>query len=63
MFVGEIEFADVPVEGGNVSVVLGYLFLLSFVFLVIMVLSNLLNGWAIVDIDKTLKESEVTSTI
>jgi len=61
MFVGEIEFADVPVEGGNVSVVLGYIFLLAFVFLVIMVLSNLLNGWAIVDIGQTLEESEVAT--
>ena len=43
------------------SVVLGYLFLLAFVFLVILVLSNLLNGWAIVDIGQTLKESEVAT--
>jgi len=32
MFVGEIEFSDIPIEGGNLSVTFGYLFLLSFIF-------------------------------
>merc|ERR1739844_742614 len=50
MFIGEIEFSDIPIEGGNFSVTFGYVFLMSFVFLAVMVLMNLLNGLAVSDI-------------
>ena len=63
MFVGEIEFADIPIQGGNVSVTLGYLFLLAFVFLIIVVLMNLLNGLAIADIGEILQESNIISGV
>lgn len=63
MFVGEIEFSDIPIEGGNVSVTFGYLFLLSFIFLVVMVLMNLLNGLAVSDIAEIVSASEIEGNI
>jgi hypothetical protein len=59
MFVGEIEFSDIPVEGGNVNVVLGYLYYLAFLFIVVLVLMNLLNAMAVSDITQIRKESEL----
>ena len=59
MFVGEIEFSDIPIEGGNVSVTFGYLFLLTFVFLIVMVLMNVLNGLAVSDIAEIVSASEI----
>ena len=49
MFVGEIEFSDIPVKAGGATGMLGYLFLLAFVFLIVVVLMNLLNGLAVSD--------------
>ena len=63
MFVGEIEFSDIPIEGGNLSVTFGYLFLLSFIFLVVMVLMNLLNGLAVSDIAEIVNASEIEGNI
>ena len=49
-FVGELEFSDIPVDrDSSVRAVLGYLFLLAFVFLIVVVLMNLLNGLAVSD--------------
>ena len=63
MFIGEIEFSDIPIEGGNVSVTFGYLFLLAFVFLIVMVLMNLLNGLAVSDIAEIVSASEIEGNI
>ena len=63
MFIGEIEFSDIPIEGGNFSVTFGYLFLMSFVFLVVMVLMNLLNGLAVSDIADIVNASEIECQI
>ena len=47
---GELEFSDIPVDrDSSVRAVLGYLFLLAFVFLIVVVLMNLLNGLAVSD--------------
>ena len=43
MFVGELEFEDLPIEG------VGYLYFLTFVFVIVVVLMNLLNGLAVSD--------------
>ena len=59
MFVGEIEFSDIPMEGGNVNAVLGYLYYLIFLFVVVLVLMNLLNAMAVSDISKIREESEL----
>ena len=44
MFVGELEFGDLPIETS-----VGYLFFLAFIFLIVVVLMNLLNGLAVSD--------------
>ena len=44
MFVGELEFGDLPIKTG-----FGYIYLLCFVFLIVVVLMNLLNGLAVSD--------------
>ena len=65
MFVGEVDFNNIPVgisyarRDGNISLVLGYVFLLTFIFMIIMVLMNLLNGLAVTDIAEIIRESEV----
>ena len=41
---GELEFGDLPIETG-----IGYIYLLGFVFLIVVVLMNLLNGLAVSD--------------
>ena len=54
MFVGELEFADLPFETP-----VGYLFLLSFVFLIVVVMMNLLNGLAVSDTGVIREEAEI----
>ena len=49
MFVGEIEFADIPIRTGMWNQLFGYSFLLTFIFLIVVVLMNLLNGLAVSD--------------
>ena len=69
MFVGEVDFNNIPVgisyarRHGNVSVVLGYLFFLLFIFMITIVLMNLLNGLAVTDITEIIRESEVLHQI
>ena len=63
MFVGEIEFGDLPIKGGDVSVTMVYMFLVLFIFLMIVVLMNLLNGLAVSDTGKMIKDSLVESQI
>lgn len=53
MFVGELEFGDLPIETG-----FGYVFLLIFVFLIVVVLMNLLNGLAVSDTGVIRAEAE-----
>jgi len=55
MFVGELEFGDLPVKTAA-----GYVFLLSFVFLIPVVMMNLLNGLAVGDIAEIREEAEIT---
>merc|ERR1719427_1783101 len=49
MFVGELEFSDIPINLESNLAPLAYLFFLSFVFLIVVVLMNLLNGLAVSD--------------
>ena len=53
MFVGELEFGDLPIKSG-----VGYVFLLTFVFLIVVVLMNLLNGLAVSDTGVIKAEAE-----
>ena len=55
MFVGELEFADLPFTGNPVS----NLVFLAFLFLIVVVLMNLLNGLAVSDTGLIREEAEV----
>lgn len=57
MFVGELEFADIPFTGNVIS----YLVFLSFIFLIVVVLMNLLNGLAVSDTGLIRDEAEIVS--
>ena len=50
MFVGELEFSDIPIDRGSSLMALSYLYFLTFVLLIVVVLMNLLNGLAVSDI-------------
>ena len=54
MFVGELEFGDLPIKTG-----VGYIYLLAFIFLIVVVLMNLLNGLAVSDTGVIRAEAEV----
>lgn len=59
MFVGELEFSDIPVDTGLAMAPLGYSFFLSFVFLIVVVLMNLLNGLAVSDTGAIQDKAEI----
>lgn len=69
MLVGDVDFNDIPVgipyarRHGFVSVVLGYLFFVLFIFMINIVLMNLMNGLAVTDIAEIIKESKVLHQI
>ena len=50
MFVGELEFSDIPIDRSSSLMPLSYIYFLSFVLLIVVVLMNLLNGLAVSDI-------------
>ena len=59
MFVGELEFSDIPINLDNSYLMtLGYLYFLSFVILIVVVLMNLLNGLAVSDIREIQDKAE-----
>merc|ERR1740128_234281 len=49
MFVGELEFSDLPIDSGSYLGMVAYCYFLSFLFLIVVVLMNLLNGLAVSD--------------
>ena len=57
MFTGELEFGDLPFEHRGVES--RYLFLLVFVFLIVVVMMNLLNGLAVSDITLLRDQAEI----
>ncbi|CAB4065675.1 unnamed protein product [Lepeophtheirus salmonis] len=69
MFVGEIEFSDIPVDRSTdeseyiALPVIAYLFLLAFVFFIVVVLMNLLNGLAITDTGIIQARAEIVSNV
>lgn len=61
MFVGELEFSDIPIDLNSKLAPLAYIFFLSFVFLIVVVLMNLLNGLAVSDTGKIRDKAEIFS--
>ena len=59
MFVGELEFSDIPIDRSSILMPLSYLYFLSFVLLIVVVLMNLLNGLAVSDI-REIQEKATT---
>merc|ERR1719447_2695394 len=55
MFVGELEFSDIPFTENAISKIL----FVAFIFLIVVVLMNLLNGLAVSDIGLIREEAEV----
>ena len=54
LFVGELEFSDIPFNSP-----FSYFFFLAFVFLIVVVLMNLLNGLAVSDTGLIREEAEI----
>ena len=63
MFVGELEFSDIPIDVEDNLSPLAYLFFLSFVFLIVVVLMNLLNGLAVSDTGIIQEKAEIFTYI
>merc|ERR1711997_1085925 len=63
MFVGELEFSDLPINSDTYLGMLAYAFFLSFVFLIVVVLMNLLNGLAVNDTSDIKQKAEIFSYI
>merc|ERR1712128_212305 len=61
MFVGELEFSDVPINLDSGLAPLAFVFFLSFVFLIEVVLMNLLNGLAVSDTGLIREKAEIFS--
>ena len=61
MFVGELEFSDIPIDLESSLYPLNYLFFLSFVFLIVVVLMNLLNGLSVGDTREIQEQAEIYS--
>merc|ERR1719310_2622376 len=63
MFVGELEFSDIPINNETYFGMLAYAFFLTFVFLIVVVLMNLLNGLAVNDTSDIKQKAEIYSYI
>jgi len=61
MFVGELEFSDLPINLSSPLAPLSYLFFLAFLFLIVVVLMNLLNGLAVADTGVIREKAEIFS--
>lgn len=59
MFVGELEFSDIPINLESSLMPVNYLFFLIFVFLIVVVLMNLLNGLAVSDTGAIQDQAEI----
>ena len=61
MFVGELEFSDIPIDLDSPLMPLSYIYFLSFVILIVVVLMNLLNGLAVSDIREIQERAETVA--
>ena len=69
MYVGELDLSEMPLgvskgmKHGNVTVTLIHVFILAFIFFIVMVLGNLLNGLAVSDTSEILRKAETLHQI
>eukprot|EP00092_Neocalanus_flemingeri_P007937 GFUD01008564.1.p1 GENE.GFUD01008564.1~~GFUD01008564.1.p1 ORF type:complete len:1055 (-),score=196.84 GFUD01008564.1:189-3353(-) len=61
MFVGELEFSDIPIDLKSPLMPISYAFFLAFVFLIVVVLMNLLNGLAVSDTGIIQEKAEIVA--
>lgn len=61
MFVGELEFSNIPIDLESRMAPLSYIFFLAFLFLIVVVLMNLLNGLAVSDTGRIQEKSEIVA--
>ena len=62
-FVGELEFSDIPIDPDSKLSWLAFSFLVTFVFLIVVILMNLLNGLAVSDTGLIMEQAEIVSYI
>lgn len=61
MFVGELEFSNIPIDRTSSMYLLSYVFFLIYIFFIVVVLMNLLNGLAIIDIREIQDMAEIVA--
>merc|ERR1719411_1396800 len=61
MFVGELEFSDIPIDPDSPLSWLSFSFLVVFVFFIVVILMNLLNGLAVSDTGIIMEKAEIVS--
>ena len=63
MFIGELEFSDLPIDPDSALSFPAFTFLVLFVFLLVVILMNLLNGLAVSDTGKIMEKAAIVSYI
>lgn len=61
MFVGELEFSDIPIDPSSGLSFIAFGFLVVFVFFIVVILMNLLNGLAVSDTGIIMEKAEIVS--
>ena len=61
MFVGELDFSDIPIDPTKTFSVVSYIFFLIFVLMMVVILMNLLNGLAVADVGEIVRDAKVVS--
>ena len=61
MFIGELEFSDLPIDRDSALAPATFSFLVFFVLVMVITLMNLLNGLAVSDVGKLEENAELTS--
>ena len=61
MFIGELEFSDLPIDRDSTLAPATFSFLVFFVLVMVITLMNLLNGLAVSDVGKLEENAELTS--
>ena len=61
MFVGELEFSDIPIDPESSISWVSFCFLVIFVFFIVVILMNLLNGLAVSDTGVIMEKAEIVS--
>ena len=61
MFVGELDFSDIPIDPSKTFSVVSYVFFLIFVLTMVVILMNLLNGLAVADVGEIVRDAKVVS--